>query len=59
MIFYETSALDSSNIKNSFNEMILRLYKSAKFGYIKDNKSSSFPIRDDFHENNKNSNCNC
>ena len=59
MIFYETSALDSSNIKSSFNEMILRLYKSAKFGYIKDNKSSSFPIRDDFHENNKNSNCNC
>ena len=58
MIFYETSALDSSNIKSSFNEMILRLYKSAKFGYIKDNKSSSFPIKDDNFQNN-NSNCNC
>ena len=58
MIFYETSALDSSNIKSSFHEMILRLYKSAKFGYIKDNKSSSFPIKDDNFQNN-NSNCNC
>ena len=58
MIFYETSALDSTNIKISFQDMILRLYKSAKFGYIKDNKSSSFPIKDDNFQNN-NSNCNC
>ena len=28
------------------------------FGYIKDNKSSSFPIKDDNFQNN-NSNCNC
>ena len=59
MIFYETSALDSSNIKSSFNEMILRLYKSAKFGYIKDNNSASFPIKEDNFQNNNNNNCNC
>ena len=59
MIFYETSALDSTNIKISFQDMILRLYKSAKFGYIKDNKSASFPIKEDNFQNNNNNNCNC
>ena len=58
MIFYETSALDSSNIKSSFHEMILRLYKSAKFGFIKDNKSS-FSIKEEAYQDNNKSNCNC
>jgi hypothetical protein len=58
MIFYETSALDSTNIKISFQDMILRLYKSAKFGFIKDNKSS-FSIKEEAYQDNNKSNCNC
>ncbi len=58
MIFYETSALDSTNIKNSFQDMILRLYQSAKFGFIKDNKSS-FSIKEEAYQDNNKSNCNC
>ena len=38
--------------------MILRLYKSAKFGFIKDNKSS-FSIKEEAYQDNNKSNCNC